>query len=156
MEVVGMAVGAYLGLIVLFEAVVVLFGARQAASGAHPPTPFVVIGTAHSRGSRGTVVAAVEVDGHLYVAANHWPRGWLRRALRSPEVEITRGGERCQYIAAPVAGEERERVAREYALPLAIRILTGFPPRAFLRLDPAGPASAARPRRRQHDGRLSR
>jgi hypothetical protein len=36
----------------------------------------------------------------------------------------------------PISGEERDRVARVYSLPFAARLLTGFPPRAFLRLDP--------------------
>jgi hypothetical protein len=136
MEIVGMAVSAYLGLVILFEIVVVVFGARQAASGVQPPAPFVVIGTADSRRSRESVVAAVEVDGHLYVATNHWPRSWFLRAVRSPEVEVTRGGERRKYLAAPVEGPERERVSNRYRLPFAIRFLTGFPPRAFLRLNP--------------------
>jgi hypothetical protein len=56
--------------------------------------------------------------------------------VRSPEVEVTRVGERRKYLAAPVEGPERERVASEYRLPFVLRFLTGFPPRAFLRLSP--------------------
>jgi hypothetical protein len=34
-------------------------------------------------------------------------------------------------------GDELARVASRYRLPLLLRVLTGFPPRRFLRLDPA-------------------
>jgi hypothetical protein len=49
-------------------------------------------------------------------------------------VEITRAGQRAAYRAAPVSGEERVRVARDYTIPWVLRFLTGFPPRSFLRL----------------------
>jgi hypothetical protein len=86
-------------------------------------------------GRTNTVVAGVESDDRLYVSTNHWFRGWYHRALENPDVEITRGGERIELRAVPVAGSERERIARVYRLPWIIRLLTGFPPRAFLRLD---------------------
>ena len=40
----------------------------------------------------------------------------------------------------PVSGAEHARVDAEHRLPLVFRILTGFPPRYFVRLDPK-PAS---------------
>ena len=85
-------------------------------------------------GSRDAAVAGMENGGQLYVAANHWPRGWYDRAIENPDVEITRAGERAAYRAVPVTGEERVRIAGDYSLPWAIRLLTGFPPRSFLRL----------------------
>ena len=59
------------------------------------------------------------------------------RAVKCSSVTITRAGTRTAYRAVPVAGDERDRAARDYALPWPVRVLTGFPPRAFLRLDPA-------------------
>ena len=82
------------------------------------------------------MVSRLESEGKLYVAANHWPRAWYARALENPEVQVTRGGERGDYRAAPVSGAEHERVGGEHPLPLPFRILTGFPPRYFVRLDP--------------------
>jgi hypothetical protein len=40
------------------------------------------------------------------------------------------------YLAVPVTGAENDRLQREHAHPVFFRILTGFPPRYFLRLDP--------------------
>jgi hypothetical protein len=53
-----------------------------------------------------------------------------------PEVEITRGGAKAAYLAVPATGDERARVVQDYGLPWILRLLTGFPPRSFLRLDP--------------------
>jgi hypothetical protein len=45
-------------------------------------------------------------------------------------------GSKGSYRATPVSDAERERVDQEHPLGLVFRILTGFPPRRFLRLDP--------------------
>lgn len=103
-----------------------------------PETPQALIitttdqdGTASDR-----VLAGFDMDDKLYVAANHWPRGWYNSALANPTVEIERNGERSTYTAVSVEGEERDRIAESYQLGFVIRFLTGFPPRRFLRLDP--------------------
>jgi len=88
-------------------------------------------GTAHER-----VVSRLESDGRLYVAANHWPRAWYRQALENPKVEVTIEGERGAYLAIPVSDEEAQRLHRENEPDLVFRILTGFAPRRFLRLEP--------------------
>jgi hypothetical protein len=88
-------------------------------------------GTAHDR-----VLSRLETDGKLYVAANHWPRAWYRRALANPEVRITADGATHHYRAVPVTGAEHDRVEAEHRHGLGFRIQTGFPPRYFLRLDP--------------------
>jgi len=132
----GILLVAYVGLVVAFECLVGFMGKRQAQSGVLSDQRWLVITTSDSGGSKETVIAGVERDGHLYVAANHWPRGWYQRALQNPDVEVTRGGEKKPYRAVPLVGDEEARIASEYALPFAIRFLTGFPPRSFLRLDP--------------------
>jgi hypothetical protein len=127
----------YVALVAGFEALVGYMGKRQASRGLDPGDSFLVITTTAEDGSqKDTVVAGVESGGQLYVAANHWPRAWYGRAVEHPDVEITRGGAMASFRAVPVSGDERERIARDYTLPWAIRLLTGFPPRAFLRLDP--------------------
>ncbi len=83
------------------------------------------------------VVARLESDGRLYVAANHWPRRWYTEVLAHPNVRVTQNGKTLPYVAVPVVGEERARVFAEHPLGIAIRILTGFPPRRLVRLDPA-------------------
>ncbi len=120
---------AYVGIVVLFES---LLGVIQPAN----ESTLVITtadpdGTAHDR-----VLSRIESGGTLYVAANHWPRAWYRRALETPRVEVTLDGERGAYRAVPISGAEYERVNTEHALPLPFRVLTGFPPRPILRLDP--------------------
>lgn len=131
------SLAVYVGLVVGFESLVGVMGQRQASSGVLSGETWLVITTTAADGTkRDTVVAGVESDGKLYVSANHWPRAWYHRAVASPDVEIVRGGEKLARRAVQVSGEERDRIARDYPLPWAIRFLTGFPPREFLRLDP--------------------
>ncbi len=122
--------------LLIYGAVVVAF---ESLIGILQPTPTSTLvittfdpdGTSHDR-----VVSHLESGGRLYVAANHWPRAWYRRALKNPDVQVTITGTTRNYRAVPVTGTEHERVEAEHRLPLAFRILTGFPPRYFVRLDP--------------------
>jgi hypothetical protein len=119
----------YVGIVVAFES---LIGYFQPQGGSTLViTTFDADGTPHDR-----VVSRLESDGHLYVAANHWPRAWYERALANPEVQVTLDGEKRDYRAVPVTGAEHDRVEAANRLGLVFRILTGFPPRYFLRLDP--------------------
>ena len=131
------AITAYVALVAGFEGLVTFMGARHATRGLAPGETWVVVTTRDDDGSlKDAVVAGVESGGKLYVSANHWPRSWYQRARKYPDVEVTRNGEKSARRALPVEGEERARVLRDYSLPFALRLLTGFPPRAFLRLDP--------------------
>ena len=120
---------AYIGIVVAFEASI---GILQPDGGSTLViTTFDPDGAAHER-----VVAKLESDGHLYVAANHWPRAWYKRALANPDVQATIDDEKRDYRAVPIASPEHERVNGDNSLPFVFRIVTGFPPRYFLRLDP--------------------
>lgn len=131
------AVAVYVVIVIGLECLVMFMGARHAERGLGPGETWVVITTTDAAGgAKDTVIAGVESEGKLYVSANHWPRGWYRRAIANPDVEITRAGEKSARRAVQVGGEERERVLRDYRLPFVLRLLTGFPPRSFLRLDP--------------------
>jgi hypothetical protein len=92
-------------------------------------------GTRHER-----VLSPIEHDGRLFVAANHWPRAWYRRALADPEVRVTRDGHTADYRAVPVSEEQRERLLEESGFPWIGYLFTGFAPRQFLRLDPRSPS----------------
>src|SRR5262249_7985194 len=76
-----------------------------------------------------------------YVAANHWPRAWYERALANPKVQVTWDGQKIDYQAVPVTGAEHDRVEADNPHSAWFRFATGYPPRRFLRLDPAGPPS---------------
>jgi hypothetical protein len=129
LKVVAIAVLVYVGIVAAFES---LIGTLQPASGSVLViTTFDADGAPHDR-----VVSRLESAGQLYVAANHWPRAWYRRALANPEVQATIDGKKGDYRAVPVTGAEHDRVEGEHGHGVVFRILTGFPPRYFVRLDP--------------------
>ena len=94
-------------------------------------TTFDADGSAHDR-----VLTGLASGGQSYVAVNHWPRAWYHRTLDNPNVRITQNGATKDYAAVVVSGDERSRVEADNPAGLMFRILTGFPPRHFLRLDP--------------------
>ena len=122
----------YAGVVTVFES---LLGYYQPSNeGTLRLTTTDADGTAHPR-----VLARVTVDDTLYVAVNHWPRGWYHRALENPDVTVEIDGTTGRYRAVEVEdGEEYTRVNNARPLGLGFRILTGFPPRRLIRLDPAG------------------
>ena len=129
LKIVVILVLVYLGIVVAFES---LIGFLQPQAGST-----LVITTLDASGaSHQRVVSRLENDGHLYVAANHWPRAWYKRALANPDVRATIDGKTSDYRAVPVTGEEHVRVESANRHGVLFRIVTGFPPRYFLRLDP--------------------
>ena len=128
LKIVAIVVVAYLAIIVAFES---LIGYFQPADGSTLViTTFDRDGAPHDR-----VVSPLKSNGKLYVATNHWTRAWYNRALGNPEVQVTLDGEKGDYRAVPVTGMEHDRVDGENSLPVVFRIVTGFPPRYFVRLD---------------------
>ena len=117
----------YIGLVVLFES---WLGYSQPSN-----QNTLVITTFDNQEAKHRVLSAVNNDGKLYVSANHWPRAWYRKALSNPNVEVNYKGETNSYLAVPVEGKQHDKLKEEHAHSLTFRILTGFPPRYFLRLD---------------------
>jgi hypothetical protein len=129
LKIAAIVVLVYVAIVAAFES---LLGTLQPSSGSTLViTTFDADGTPHDR-----VVSRLESEGRLYVAANHWPRAWYHRALQNPEVRVTVDGGTRDHRAVPVTAAEHARVDAENRLPVAFRILTGFPPRYFVRLDP--------------------
>jgi hypothetical protein len=120
---------AYVGIIVVFESLIGYFQPADAST-------LVLTTFDGGEAPHDRVLSRIESNDQLYVAANHWTRAWYNRALEKPEVYATLDGERGNYLAAPVMGEEHDRLAGENSLGVALRVLTGFPPRKFVRLDP--------------------
>ncbi|MBW2395851.1 MAG: nitroreductase family deazaflavin-dependent oxidoreductase, partial [Deltaproteobacteria bacterium] len=119
----------YVGIVVAFES---LIGVFQPAN-----EKTLVISTSDGDGNANDrVLARLESGGQLYVAANHWPRSWYRQALANPEVQVTLDGPKQPYRAVQASDEEHDRLGKEHDNGIMFRILTGFPPRKFVRLDP--------------------
>ena len=129
LQIVGIVALVYVGIVVLFESSIGYFQPRGQGT-------LVIATRADNGAARQRVVSRLDSDGRLYVAANHWPRNWYNRALANPDIDVLWAGKKAAYRAVPVVDTQRKRVASKYDLPLAIRVLTGFPPRQFLRLDP--------------------
>jgi len=123
----------YVGIVVAFESAI---GVLQPSSG----ETLVITTVAPDGAAHDRVVSRLESDGKLYVAANHWPRAWFRRALENPGVRATIDGTTGEYRAVPVTGAEHGAVNAAHPLPLVFRFVTGFPPRLFVRIDPRGTA----------------
>ena len=129
LKIVAAVVLVYLGIVVAFESLIGFF--QPTAGSTLVITTFEVDGTPHDR-----VVSRLESGGQLYVAANHWPRAWYERALANPDVQVSLDGQKSDRRAVLVTGAEHDRVESENRHGVVFRILTGFPPRYFLRLDP--------------------
>ena len=128
-KILGVLVLVYVAIVVIFES---LLGYFQPEAG-----DTVVITTFDADGEgRSRVLSGLDSGERFYVAVNHWPRAWYRRALANPAVQITRNGETRDLVAVPVTGEELDRVRTEHPIPMGVRALMGFAPRRVLRLDP--------------------
>ena len=75
----------------------------------------------------------------LYVSSNHWFRQWYNAVLENPTINVERDGGRESYTAISVEGDELAEISRAYKLGFIIRLMSGFAPRRFLRLDPEVP-----------------
>ena len=129
-KIIGIIVLVYVGVVAIFES---LLGYYQPAN-----EQTLVITTTNADGvSSDRVLARIESEGYLYVAVNHWPRTWYYKALDNPQVQITIDEEKKDYLAVPVEGAEIEQVDNARPPGIGFRILTGFPPRHFVRLDPS-------------------
>ncbi len=126
---IAIALLVYVGIVVVFESSI---GYLQPAS----EGTLVITTTAEDGSQKDRVLSRLDTNGQLYVAANHWPRAWYKQALKNAKVQVTLDGEKGDYLAVPVVDDEHDRVNREHDTGVIFRILTGFPPRYFVRLDP--------------------
>ncbi len=129
LKIFAIAVCVYVGIVVAFESLIGIFQPADEST-------LVITTTDGDGNTNDRVLSRLESDDQIYVAANHWPRSWYRQALENPDVEITLDGQKSAYRAVPVIDEERDRVSDENDTGVMFRILTGFPPRKFVRLDP--------------------
>jgi hypothetical protein len=122
------AICVYVGIVIAFESMLGFFQPS-------PDSTIVITTQDAGGGMNDRVLSRLDTGGQIYVAANHWPRGWYKQALANPNVNVTIEGETAAYTAVPVTGAEHDRVEGEHSAPIPFRVLTGFPPRYFIRLD---------------------
>ena len=122
-------VALYVLVVVAFES---WLGYSQPAGG----NTVVITTTSDDGSSNERVLSLIKNNEQLYVAANHWPRAWYKQALKNPAVTVSIAGTKAAYTAVPVIDAEHQRLAIEHRHSLMFRLLTGFPPRYFVRLDP--------------------
>jgi hypothetical protein len=123
-------------LLVLYISVVVAFESFLGYIQPENQNTLVITTTDNNGAASNRVLSTLESNGQLYVAANHWPRAWYTQALKNPNVQVALASETSDYLAVPIIDEEHDRVSDENRHSLGFRILTGFPPRYFIRLDP--------------------
>jgi hypothetical protein len=126
-------IGVLIGYVVLIVAFESMMGILQPEQGS-----VLTITTTGADGvGSDRVVSRLDDNGRTFVSANHWPRAWYREALANPDVQVTIDGVRGDYRAVSIEdASEHERLDTAFAHPFAFRVITGFPPRYFLRLDP--------------------
>ena len=124
--IIAILLAVYIAIVVTFES---LLGYYQPEG----QSTLVITTTDDDGNTNDRVLSRLESNGQLYVAANHWPRGWYNQALANPNVQITQDGEKGTYLPVPVTGQEHERVNSQNNAGLIFRVLTGFPPRPFIR-----------------------
>jgi len=123
------AVVVYIGIVVVFETLLGVFQPQNEST--------LVLTVTDDQGNEDDrVLSRLESNGELFVAVNHWPRAWYRKALQNPDVQVTIDGERRDYRAIAASKPEHQRLLAEHPHGLAFKFLTGFPPRYFVRLEP--------------------
>ena len=118
----------YMGLVIVFESSLGLIQPRSGDT--MVITSFEIDGKAINR-----VVSRLEQGNDVFAAVNHWPRAWARRISQNPYVQITYNETTLNYNAVTLEGGEHDQAVSDFPVPLAFRIITGFPPRNFFRFE---------------------
>ena len=128
-KIIGILFLVYVGVVVLFESSIGYFQPQGGDT--------LVLSVKDDDGiASDRVLSRIEVDDQLYVAVNHWPRAWYQKVLANPDVQVTIDGKTRDYTAVEVtASNEAVRVDSARPRSVVFLLLTGFPPRRFVRLD---------------------
>jgi hypothetical protein len=133
---VGSIFGIYVVFVLIFESVYLGYFQPSFQEGGIPMLDITTTDVAGNSTKR-RLAWFESSEGHVYVSAHHWTRGWYHELVAKPEVRAEIEGVTADYVAAIVIGNEFDRVSTEYTLPFVARFLMGFPPeRDIVRLDP--------------------
>ncbi len=120
---------AYAGLVAVFASMLGIFQPER-------ETTLVITTTDADGDTHDRVLGRLDSNDELFVAVNQWPRAWYRRALENPSVQVRLAGQRGDYLAVPATDEEHDRLQREHNTSIVFRLMMGFAPRYFFRLEP--------------------
>ena len=129
LRIVGVLFGIYILIVIAFES---LLGYYQPEGG-----NTIVITTYEGDEGTDRVVTESASVGQRFIAENHWPRAWYYRLLDNPRVTVAKEDMVTEHLAVAVEGDEHDRVQADNPTGIVFRLLTGFPPRYFVRLDDA-------------------
>jgi len=90
-------------------------------------------------------LASYEFDGKLYVSSNHWFRSWYYAAINNPIIELIHNDKTQLRRAVAVTGSEYQKVKEEYKMGFILRLICGFAPSKFLRLEEINPVNLSAP-----------
>ena len=125
-----------IGIVITYVLIVTVFETTLGVSHPQFGGTLVLTTTSEDGESFNRVLSSLSTNDKLYVRVNHWPRAWYFRVLDNSEVRVGIEGETNDYLAVDIEGEEYDLVQKENPAGIAFRILTGFPPRHIVRLDP--------------------
>ena len=128
---VGITLAVYIGLVVLFESLIGYFQPQNAAT--LSLTVYEQNAQPHVR-----VLSRIEHNDQIYVAVNHWPRSWFHTLQENPSVHVAYGDREFAATARVVEDSaEVSMIEADRPLPWWFKMLTGYPPRYFVRMDPS-------------------
>ncbi len=130
------ALGAYVGFVLIFETI--FLGYLQPTFDRRGiPTLNIITQNSIGELSKRRLAWFQSSEGHIYVSAHHWTRGWYNELLENPQVQVEIGNTVSPRTAITIHGEEYDKISTEYSIPLIVRLLMGFPPkRDIVRLEP--------------------
>lgn len=80
-------------------------------------------------------LAGYEFEGELYVSSNHWFRSWYYAALQAPDLLLVQDEKSERRRAVEVSEAQHERLLEDYRMGFVLRLICGFAPSKFLRLE---------------------
>jgi hypothetical protein len=144
-RIVSIVLGCYLVIAVVLDSAIGYFQPQPAGSSTVVLRTYDDVGRPHD-----TVLAALDDNGQLWLESGHWSRGWYHRAIKHPDVDLTRDGQTRPYHAVPIdTPEAQATVTRLMGKGEGVaywigRTLLLFAPVKPLRLDPRAPEGDAR------------
>ncbi len=134
-----LALKIVVGLVVVYALLVTAFETWLGYSQPRGEDNLLITYTGNDGAEQQRVLSLFQSQGELYLAANHWPRGWFTTVKQNPDVHIEFSGDRAgltgDYLAVTIGDDDHDRVLQDNPLPLFARVLMGFPPREFVRLE---------------------